>query len=67
MAVRFGFETLGLSRIEADPALENMAATLLLESAGLKRGEVRPKHHLAPDGQRRDSVAYAISREGWTQ
>jgi RimJ/RimL family protein N-acetyltransferase len=66
MAVAFGFETLGLNRIEADPALENSAATKLLESAGLRRIEVRLQHHLAPDGERRDSVAYAISREDWS-
>ena len=65
MAVGFGFETLGLNRIEADPALENSPATALLESAGLKRGEVRPGHHVAPDGTRRDSVAYAITHDEW--
>jgi RimJ/RimL family protein N-acetyltransferase len=65
MAVDFGFETLALNRIEADPALENAAASSLLEAAGLKRGDVRPGHHLAPDGQRRDSVAYTVSREDW--
>lgn len=67
IAIAFGFETLGLNRIEADPAIENIAATSLLESAGLKRVEVRPQHHLAPDGERRDSVAYAIAREDWGQ
>jgi RimJ/RimL family protein N-acetyltransferase len=67
MAVAFGFETLGLNRIEADPALENTAATSLLESAGLHLVEIRPQHHLAPDGERRDSVAYAISREDWAR
>jgi len=65
MAVAFGFETLGLNRIEADPVLENTASTSLLASAGLKRIEVRPQHYLAPDGVRRDSVVYAVSREDW--
>jgi [ribosomal protein S5]-alanine N-acetyltransferase len=65
MAVDFGFETLDLNLIEADPAVENAAATSLLEAAGLTRGDVRPSHHLAPDAQRRDSVAYAVSREQW--
>jgi [ribosomal protein S5]-alanine N-acetyltransferase len=67
IAVAFGFEMLGLNRIEADPALENTAATSLLESAGLRLVKVRPQHHLAPDGERRDSVAYAISREDWAR
>jgi RimJ/RimL family protein N-acetyltransferase len=65
MAVDFGFETLDLNLIEADPALENAAATSLLQTAGLARRDVRRGHHLAPDGQRRDSVAYAVSREEW--
>lgn len=38
MAVDFGFRTLGLNRIEADPALDNAAATSLLETAGLTGG-----------------------------
>ncbi len=66
MAIAFGFGPLDLKRIEADPAIENVAATSLLEGAGLRRIKTRPGHHLAPDGQRRDSVAYAITREDWT-
>jgi [ribosomal protein S5]-alanine N-acetyltransferase len=40
-------------------------STSLLERAGLTGGAVRPGHHLAPDGRRRDSVAYVVSREEW--
>ena len=65
MAINFGFGSLGLDMVEADPALENAAATSLLEAAGLRKGEIRPGHHLAPDGQRRDSVGYALTREEW--
>jgi RimJ/RimL family protein N-acetyltransferase len=65
MAVAFGFQTLGLNRIEADPAVENTASTSLHEKAGLRRIEVRPQLHVAPGGERRDSVVYAISREDW--
>ena len=63
IAVEFGFKELGLQRIEADPALDNVPAHKVLEKAGLHRLEVRPEHHLSPSGILRDSVAYAIERE----
>ena len=61
--IRFGFETLGLHRIEADPASANVAALTVLEKAGMRRLEVLRKHHLAPGGVLRDSIRFAILRE----
>jgi RimJ/RimL family protein N-acetyltransferase len=63
LALRFGFETLGLQRIEADPALDNVAAVRLLEKVGMRRLEVQPEHHLPPGGVVRDSVRFAMARE----
>ncbi len=34
LAIRFGFERLGLGRIEGDPALDNVAAHKVLEKVG---------------------------------
>jgi RimJ/RimL family protein N-acetyltransferase len=62
LAVAFGFDTLGLTRIEADPAAEHIAAHRVLEKVGMRRLESRPGHHLSPSG-RRDSVGYAIERD----
>jgi ribosomal-protein-alanine N-acetyltransferase len=42
LALHFGFETMGLRRIEADPALDNAAAVALLERVGMRRVEIRP-------------------------
>lgn len=61
LGIAFGFETLGLRRIEADPAAENFAAHRVLEKVGMSRLELRPGHHLSPSGPR-DSVGYAIDR-----
>jgi RimJ/RimL family protein N-acetyltransferase len=61
LGIAFGFETLGLMRIEADPAAENIAAHKVLEKVGMRRLELRGGHHLSASGPR-DSVEYAIDR-----
>jgi RimJ/RimL family protein N-acetyltransferase len=61
LGIAFGFETLGLMRIEADPAAENIAAHKVLEKIGMRRLGLRPGHHLSPAGPR-DSIGYAIDR-----
>jgi len=63
MGLVFGFETLGLQRIEADPAAENVAVHRVLERVGMRRYEERPEHHLSPSGVLRDSIGFAIDRE----
>jgi RimJ/RimL family protein N-acetyltransferase len=63
LGIAFGFDSLGLMRIEADPAAENIAAHKVLEKVGMRRLEMRPGHHLSPSGPR-DSVGYAIDRGG---
>lgn len=60
LAIRFGFEQLGLHRIEADPALDNVPAHKVLEKVGMHRLDVRPGHHRSPTGLLRDSVGFAI-------
>ncbi len=65
LAIAFGFGTLSLHRIEAEAALDNLAANSVLEKAAFRRNAIRPRHHLAPDGQLRDSVGYAVDREDW--
>jgi RimJ/RimL family protein N-acetyltransferase len=63
LGIHFGFETLGLRRIEADPAVDNVAAHKVLERVGMHRLDVRRENHSSPSGVLRDSVGYAIDRE----
>jgi [ribosomal protein S5]-alanine N-acetyltransferase len=65
LTIQFGFETLGLRSIEADPAVENAASLRVLEKVGMRRLEFRPHNHVAPDGVLRDSVRFAISGDDY--
>jgi RimJ/RimL family protein N-acetyltransferase len=65
LGVDFGFQALGLRLIEADPAVDNIAAHSVLEKVGMRRLEVRRGHHLPPSGGLRDSVRFAIDRESF--
>jgi RimJ/RimL family protein N-acetyltransferase len=57
---RYGFEELGLGRLElvADP--DNAASQRVAEKAGFRREGVLRSHLLHPDGRRRDSVMFSL-------
>jgi RimJ/RimL family protein N-acetyltransferase len=57
---RYGFEDLGLGRLElvADP--DNAASQRVAEKAGFRREGVLRSHLLHPDGRRRDSVMFSL-------
>jgi RimJ/RimL family protein N-acetyltransferase len=57
---RFGFDELGLARLEliADP--DNAASQRVAEKAGFRREAVLRSHLLHPDGRRRDSVMFSL-------
>ena len=56
----FGFDELGLARLEliADP--DNAASQRVAEKAGFQREAVLRSHLLHPDGRRRDSVMFSL-------
>ncbi len=62
--IRYGFETLGLKRIQADHFVENPASGRVMEKAGMKR-EGLLRAYTYKDGRFRDHVMYAILREDW--
>jgi RimJ/RimL family protein N-acetyltransferase len=57
---RYGFDDLGLARLEliADP--DNAASQRVAEKAGFRREAVLRSHMLHPDGRRRDSVLFSL-------
>ena len=61
LLVRFGFEVLGLARIEALCAVENERSARTLERLGLRR-EGRVARYPARPGGVRDHYVYALAR-----
>jgi RimJ/RimL family protein N-acetyltransferase len=57
---RFGFDELGLARVEliADP--DNLASQRVAEKVGFTREGVLRSHLQHPDGRRRDSVMFSL-------
>jgi RimJ/RimL family protein N-acetyltransferase len=62
LAARFGFETLGLHRIEIVAAVDNVASQHVAERAGARREGVLRKRLLI-QGQPRDAVMYSLVAE----
>jgi len=58
----YGFDELGLARLEliADP--DNIASQRVAEKAGFRREAVLRSHIRHPDGRRRDSVMFGLVR-----
>lgn len=62
--IPFGFNELGLHRLEADADPRNVASVKLLEHFGFKReGYVREKYHL--NGEVQDAVIYGLLKSEW--
>jgi ribosomal-protein-alanine N-acetyltransferase len=59
--IRYGFEELGLERVNAHHFPENPASGRVLEKLGMTR-EGRLRGHVVKDGRRRDVVAYGLLR-----
>lgn len=64
LLLRLGFGELGLHRIWAARAPENMASDHLLRKVGFVE-EGRIRHHLFTRGNWRDSITYAILEDEW--
>ena len=64
LLVRFGFERLGLMRIQAACAVENERSMRTLERLGMRR-EGRLAQYRWKAGAARDLYLYAITRADW--
>jgi len=64
LLVRFGFERLGLTRIQAACAVENERSVKTLERLGMRR-EGRLAQYRWKAGAARDLYLYAITRADW--
>jgi ribosomal-protein-alanine N-acetyltransferase len=60
--VRFGFERLGLNRIEAQTIVDNLASVRLLERLGFRREGVRREYSLEEDGRFHGGAIYGLLR-----
>jgi RimJ/RimL family protein N-acetyltransferase len=57
---RYGFEELGLGRMELITDPDNRSSQRVAEKAGYQREGVLRSHLLHPDGRRRDSVMFSL-------
>ena len=65
--LRWGFEEWPWVRLSWRCSGANAASQRVAEKAGLQREGVLRSHAVDPDGSRRDTVCYAMLREGWRQ
>ena len=56
----WGFEELGLARLELITDPDNLASQRVAEKVGFRREGVLRSHLLHPDGRRRDSVMFSL-------
>lgn len=62
--VRYAFESLGASRVEALPDEQNMGSRAVCESVGLKLEGVLKNERITPEGSLRNTCVYAAARSG---
>jgi RimJ/RimL family protein N-acetyltransferase len=65
MLMQYGFETLGLNRIEYKTDIRNTRSQAAIAKLGAAREGVFRAHMVRPDGTLRDSVYYAATRDDW--
>lgn len=61
----YGFETLGLNRIELKADARNQRSCKAMERLGAKFEGIHRSHMVRPDGRLRDSAWYSVIREEW--
>ena len=59
------FETWGARRVQFKTDHENLRSQAAIAKLGAVREGVLRAHMIRPDGSRRDSVIYSITREEW--
>ena len=60
--VRFGFERMGLNRVEAETIIDNWASVRLLEKLGFRREGVRREYSWEDDGRFHGSTVNGLLR-----
>jgi [ribosomal protein S5]-alanine N-acetyltransferase len=65
--IRFGFEQLGLNRIEAATIADNVESVGLLVKLGFKLEGLRRQYSWEEDGRFHDSAMYALLKQDWDQ
>lgn len=63
----YGFETLGLNRIELKTDLRNLRSQAAIAKLGAVREGVFRRHMVLPDGHVRDTVYFSVIREEWPE
>ena len=65
MLMDYGFERLGLNRIEYKTDIRNTRSQAAIAKLGAVREGVFRAHMVRPDGTLRDSVYFAVTRDDW--
>lgn len=65
LLLSYGFDTMGLYRIELKTSTENQKSQLAITKIGATREGVLRKHMIIEDGSRRDSVLFSIIDDEW--
>jgi len=63
--LQYGFEALGLNRIELKTDIANTRSQAAIAKLGAQREGVFRAHMIRPDGSLRDTVYFSIVREEW--
>lgn len=67
LLLRYGFETMGLNRIELKTSTINFRSQKAMEQIGAVKEGVFRNHMVNPDGSLRHSVYYSFIKEDWPQ
>lgn len=67
LLLRYGFETLGLNRIELKTDNRNSRSQAAIAKLGAQREGVLRQHMVRADGSLRDTVMFSITRDEWPQ
>lgn len=65
LMLSYGFETLGMNRVELKANAKNDQSRRAMERMGAKYEGVLRRHTILPDGTVRDTVYYSIIRDEW--
>jgi N-acetyltransferase len=65
MLFAYGFETLGLNRIELKADARNQRSCKAMERFGAKPEGIHRSHMVRPDGRLRDTAWFSVLREEW--